>query len=107
MVIDVSVRCFDARGQKIPVAEDQPLKVWPAKVMVGPHRKTKDITVKFIPTEDYHKSAPCKGIVLLKVRFGRKSGENVMIDSFLVTRNIVKNWNAYFTDSGGSERADF
>ena len=70
MAIDVSVRCFDESGKKLPVGEDQPLKVWPAKVLVGPHQKTKDIIVKFIPSKEYYKSAPCRGIVLLKVISG-------------------------------------
>ena len=67
MGIDVTVRCFDENGQKMPVAENQPLRAWPAKVLVPPHQKTKDIIVKFIPSKEYFKSAPCRGIVLLKV----------------------------------------
>ena len=65
MGIDVSVRCFDDQGRKLTA--DAPLKVWPAKILVPPHQKTKDIIVKFAPDKEYHKSSPCRGIVLLKV----------------------------------------
>ena len=68
MEIDVSVRCFDDQGRKLTAASaDAPLKVWPSKILVPPHQKTKDVIVKFTPDKEYHKTAPCRGIVLLKV----------------------------------------
>ena len=71
MGIDVTVRCLDDQGRKLDPANvsdrELALKVWPARILVPPHQKTKDIIVKFTPDKEYHKSAPCRGIVLLKV----------------------------------------
>jgi hypothetical protein len=59
----ISVSVQSAGGEQ----DDGPLNVWPSKLFVPPHQKTKDLLVRFLPQKEYPQSEPCRGIVLLKV----------------------------------------